>query len=57
MSQQLVDANFFFDNQADVSPKLCSTLTRTYLTDFLVLSDDVLALIRAPRECHRTLPN
>ncbi len=29
--------------------KLCSTQTRTYLTDFLVLSDDILALIRGPR--------
>jgi hypothetical protein len=40
-----------FDDPADVSPKLRSisagTLTRTYLTDFLVLSDDVLALVRA----------
>jgi hypothetical protein len=30
------------------SAKLCNTQTRTYLTDFLVLSDDVLGLIRGP---------
>jgi hypothetical protein len=39
---------FFFGNPADISVKLCRTQTRTYLTDFLVLSDDILALIRGP---------
>ncbi len=48
MSQPLVNARFSLDNLADVSPKLCSTQSRVYLTDFLVLSDDVLALIRGP---------
>ena len=33
-------------NLIDVLLKLRSTLTRTYLTDFLVLSDDILALIQ-----------
>jgi hypothetical protein len=33
---------------ADVSLKLRTTLTRTYLTDFVVVSDDVLALVRGP---------
>lgn len=28
--------------------EICRTQTRTYLTDFLVLSDDILALIRGP---------
>ena len=37
---------YLFDNPADVSPKLCSTGPRAYLTDFLVLSENVLALIR-----------
>lgn len=53
MSQQLVSFNlvnvkFSFGNPADVSAKLRSTQTRTYITDFLVISDDVLALIRVP---------
>ena len=50
MSQLLVKTSkcSFGNPAADVSTKLCSTQTRTYLTDFLVLSDDILALIRGP---------
>ncbi|KAH9028720.1 hypothetical protein EDB84DRAFT_260872 [Lactarius hengduanensis] len=33
---------------ADLSPKLRTTPTRTYLTDFIVVSNDVLALVRGP---------
>jgi hypothetical protein len=33
---------------ADISPKLRRTKMRTYLTDFLVLSDDALALVQGP---------
>jgi hypothetical protein len=36
---------------ADISPKLRSTQTRTYLTDFFVLSDDVLALVQGLGNC------
>ena len=53
MSQQLVSFNFVnvkfsFGKPANVGAKLRSTQTRTYITDFLVISDDVLALIRIP---------
>ena len=42
--------NVSFRNPADVycGAKLYSTQTRTYLTDFIVLSDNILALIRGP---------
>src|SRR6267154_755033 len=49
MSQLLVNVKcFLLDIRLIFNAKLCSTQTRTYLTDFLVLSDDVLALIRGP---------
>jgi hypothetical protein len=41
-------SNVLLEVRLMFSAKLCSTQTRTYLTDFLVLSDDVLALIRGP---------
>ncbi|KAI0272224.1 hypothetical protein BGY98DRAFT_1099844 [Russula aff. rugulosa BPL654] len=43
-----IDVLFLVDWRKGHVTTLYSTQTRTYLTDFLVLSDDVLALIRGP---------
>jgi len=47
ISQQLVNVNVSLINLVDVRLKLRATSTRTYLTDFLVLSDDILALFQS----------
>ncbi|KAI0299982.1 hypothetical protein B0F90DRAFT_567536 [Multifurca ochricompacta] len=43
-----VDVLLVVDWRSGCVTKLRETLTRTYLTDFIVLSDDVLALVQGP---------